>query len=48
MLNSNIGYFTEVFGGDGKRQLIESLGRYKALAPVTIDGVAHPRAVKPA
>ncbi len=33
---------------EGKRQLIESLGRYKALAPLTIDGVAHPRAVKPA
>lgn len=27
---------------DGKRELISALHRYKALAPVTIDGVAHP------
>ncbi len=29
---------------DGKRELISALHRYKALAPVIIDGVAHPRA----
>lgn len=28
---------------DGKRELIAALHRYKALAPVTIDGVDHPR-----
>ena len=30
----------------GKRELIESLDRYKALAPLDIDGVAYPRGVK--
>ena len=29
---------------DGKRTLIDALGRYKALAPLTIDGVKHPAA----
>lgn len=33
---------------DGKRELIEALGRYRALAPLTIDGVAYPAAVEPA
>ena len=28
--------------GDGKVELIEALDRYKALAPVTIDGVLYP------
>lgn len=28
--------------GEGKRALAEALERYKALAPVTIDGVLHP------
>lgn len=32
----------------GKRELIEALDRYKALAPVTIDGVAYPRGIEPA
>jgi DNA-binding PadR family transcriptional regulator len=32
----------------GKTELIEALGRYKALAPVTIDGVNHPASVRPA
>jgi PadR family transcriptional regulator PadR len=32
----------------GKAELVEALERYKALAPVTIDGVRHPRRVKPA
>ncbi len=31
---------------DGKRELIESLHRYKALAPLDIDGVAYPSGVK--
>jgi len=30
----------------GKHGLIESLDRYKALAPLDIDGVAYPRGVK--
>jgi DNA-binding PadR family transcriptional regulator len=30
----------------GKRELIESLNRYKALAPLEIDGVAYPSGVK--
>lgn len=33
-------YFT--ITGKGKAELIEALHRYKALAPLTIDGVAHP------
>ena len=33
---------------DGKHALIAALDRYKALAPVTIDGVAYPRKVEPA
>lgn len=32
----------------GKAELVEALHRYKALAPVTIDGVRHPRGVEPA
>ncbi len=32
----------------GKQELIVALERYRALAPVTIDGVAHPRLAKPA
>ena len=32
----------------GKAELIEALQRYKALAPLTIDGVAYPHGVKPA
>ncbi len=34
--------------GEGKRELIEALGRYRALAPITIDGVAYPAASEPA
>ena len=34
--------------GDGKRELIDALERYRALAPVTIDGVAYPSEAKPA
>jgi DNA-binding PadR family transcriptional regulator len=33
---------------DGKRELIAALDRYRALAPLTIDGVAYPGAVEPA
>lgn len=33
---------------DGKRKLIAALDRYKALAPLTIDGVAYPGRVEPA
>ena len=33
---------------EGKLALIEALERYRALAPITIDGVAYPRTVKPA
>lgn len=33
---------------DGKHALIEALERYRALAPITIDGVAYPREAKPA
>lgn len=33
---------------DGKAELIHALERYRALAPVTIDGVAYPRGVEPA
>ena len=33
---------------DGKRELIAALDRYKALAPLDIDGVAHPAKVEPA
>jgi DNA-binding PadR family transcriptional regulator len=33
---------------EGKRELIDALARYKALAPVTIDGIAHPTGVEPA
>ena len=33
---------------DGKRALIAALDRYKALAPVMIDGVAYPDGVEPA
>ena len=33
---------------EGKRELITALDRYKALAPLEIDGVAHPASVKPA
>ena len=33
---------------EGKLELIESLDRYKALAPLDIDGVAYPSVVKPA
>ena len=32
----------------GKRELIDALERYKALAPLTIDGVAYPGRVEPA
>jgi len=32
----------------GKRDLINALERYKALAPLTIDGVAYPGGVEPA
>lgn len=32
----------------GKATLAAALERYKALAPVTIDGVRYPRTVKPA
>ena len=31
----------------GKTELIEALDRYKALAPVTIDGVAYPGGARP-
>ena len=31
---------------EGKRELIEALGRYRALAPLTIDGVAYPKGVE--
>ena len=31
---------------EGKHKLIEGLDRYRALAPVCIDGVAYPRGVK--
>lgn len=34
--------------GDGKAELIRALERYKALAPVTIDGIAYPRGMEPA
>ena len=34
--------------GYGKRELIDALERYKALAPLTIDGVAYPEGVEPA
>ena len=33
---------------EGKRELIAALERYGALAPLTIDGVAHPRGAEPA
>ena len=33
---------------DGKRALIRALERYKALAPLTIDGVAYPGGAEPA
>ena len=33
---------------DGKAELIEALDRYKALAPITIDGVAYPAGAEPA
>ena len=33
---------------DGKRELIGALDRYKALAPLTIDGVVHPSKARPA
>ena len=32
----------------GKTELIEALDRYKALAPLTIDGVAYPTRARPA
>jgi len=32
---------------EGKAELIRALDRYKALAPVTIDGVAHPQRAHP-
>jgi PadR family transcriptional regulator PadR len=32
----------------GKTELIDALDRYKALAPITIDGVWYPRTVEPA
>lgn len=32
----------------GKAALIRALERYRALAPVTIDGVRYPRAARPA
>ena len=32
----------------GKAELVTALERYRALAPVTIDGVRYPRDVKPA
>ncbi len=33
---------------EGKAALVAALGRYRALAPVTIDGVRHPRAAEDA
>ncbi|MDA0312598.1 MAG: PadR family transcriptional regulator [Gemmatimonadetes bacterium] len=33
---------------EGKRELIAAMERYRVLAPITIDGVAYPAAVKPA
>lgn len=33
---------------DGKAELIGALDRYKALAPLTIDGVAYPGGAEPA
>ena len=33
---------------EGKSELIGALERYKALAPITIDGIAYPTGVKPA
>ena len=33
---------------DGKRELVRALERYKALAPLTIDGVAYPGGAEPA
>ena len=33
---------------DGKRELIAALDRYKALAPIEIDGVRHPAGAEPA
>jgi PadR family transcriptional regulator len=33
---------------DGKAELVEALARYKALAPLTIDGVEYPAVEKPA
>ena len=33
---------------EGKVALIRALGRYRALAPVVIDGVRHPRGARPA
>ena len=33
---------------EGKAELVQALARYKALAPLTIDGVVHPTAEKPA
>ncbi len=33
---------------DGKVELIDALERYKALAPLTIDGVPYPSGVEPA
>ena len=32
----------------GKRELMRALDRYKALAPVAIDGVVYPRGLEPA
>jgi DNA-binding PadR family transcriptional regulator len=37
-----------VISDSGKRELIGALDRYKALAPVTIDGVAHPAGARQA
>lgn len=34
--------------GKGEQELVRGLERYKALAPVTIDGVAHPAHVEQA
>lgn len=34
--------------GEGKAELIRALERYRALAPVRIDGIEYPRGVEPA
>ena len=36
-----------VITAEGKRALIEGLSRYRALAPVTIDGVRYPGELSP-